>query len=145
MRSAGVIFGFLLLSATVAAQQYVISTYAGGGPPPTPVAALKMAIAPGGMTADPYGNLYFISSNCVFKLDTNGIVTRIAGNSRTGYSPDGAPALTAEFFLASGLAIDPAGNLYIADVGNYRVRKVSPAGIVTTVAGNGRQGYAGDG
>jgi uncharacterized protein (TIGR03437 family) len=133
------------MAATVGAQQFVISTYAGGGPPPTPVAALEMAIAPVGMTADPSGNLYFISSNCVFKLDTNGIVTRIAGNARTGYSPDGAPALTAEFFAASGLAIDAGGNLYIADLGNYRVRKVSPAGIITTVAGNGRQGYDGDG
>ena len=77
----------ILGSPTVApAQQFVISTYAGGGPTPTPIAALQMAIDPQGMAGDSSGNLYFISSNCIFKLGQNGIVTRVAGNSRTGYS-----------------------------------------------------------
>jgi sugar lactone lactonase YvrE len=133
------------LSAIAAGQQYVISTFAGGGPPPTPTSAVKMAIAPQGMAADASGNLFFISLNCVFRLDQNGIVTRVAGNSRTGYSGDGGPALSAMFNTASGLAVDAAGNVYVADLLNRRLRKVSPAGIVTTVAGTGVFGYSGDG
>jgi len=134
-----------LVNSLAAAQGYVISTFAGGAPPLTPVAAVQMAIAPQGMVADSSGNLYFISSNCVFKRDQNGVVTRVAGNSRQGYSADGGPALAAEFRFASGLAVDAAGDLFVADSGNYRVRMISPAGIVTTVAGNGSLGFSGDG
>jgi uncharacterized protein (TIGR03437 family) len=134
-----------LVNSLAAAQGYLISTFAGGAPPPTPIAALQMTIYPQGIAADSSGNLYFISSNCVFKLDKSGIVTRVAGNSRQGYSGDGGPALVAEFQFASGLAADAAGNLYVADTGNYRVRKISTAGIVSTVAGSGVQGFSGDG
>ena len=140
-----ILISFALLTSIAAGQQYVISTYAGGGPPPTPIAAAKMAIAPLGMAVDTSGNLFFISSNCVFKLDQNGIITRVAGNSRTGYAGDGGPALSAQFSAASGVAVDAAGNVYVADSGNYRVRKVSPSGIITTFAGNGVQGFSGDG
>ncbi|MGD1096719.1 MAG: hypothetical protein ABSB35_32580 [Bryobacteraceae bacterium] len=104
-----------------------------------------MAVAPQGMAVDASGNLFFVSLNCVFKLDQNGIVTRVAGNSRTGYSGDGGPALSAMFNTPSGLAVDAGGNIYVADLINRRIRKVSPAGIVTTFAGTGVFGYSGDG
>ena len=55
----------------------------------------------------------------------------------TGYSGDNGPATSAELYYPYGVALDASGNLYIADVGNNRIRKVSPSGIITTVAGNG--------
>jgi len=109
------------------------------------------------VTTDPAGNVYFISSNRVFKVDTQGVLTRIAGKVQPGYSGDGGPAIDAQLFtddlvnespaigFPSGLALDSKGNLYISDGGNARVRKVSPDGIITTVVGNGTRGYSGDG
>ena len=80
-----------LLASGVAlwAQQYVISTIAGGAPPPTPVAALNASFGLAwGVAAGPDGNLYVSGDNCVFKVDLNGILTRVAGTSRLGYSGD---------------------------------------------------------
>src|SRR6195256_4787294 len=143
-----------LSTATLASaqgQQYVISTYAGGVPPPTPAPGLNMAIGRvQSVVADAAGNTYFISLNCVFKLDQNGVVTRIAGNARAGYSGDGGLATSAQLRLEStplgwylnppGLTVDNTGNVYVADNGNYRIRKISPDGSITTVAGNGTPG-----
>jgi len=147
MRSARVVFGFLLWSATVAAQQYVISTYAGGAPPATPAPAVDVSIgSASGIATDATGNVYFASSdlNSVFKLDRSGVLTRVAGNSRPGYSGDGGPATSARlqlgtgfFFIPAGVAVDNAGALFIADTGNDRIRRISPSGIITTVAGGG--------
>ena len=142
-------FGLGLLLLTVPAvwpQQYVISTVAGGAPPPTPIAAVNASIAgPGGVATDLAGNVYFTSLNCVFKLDPNGVLTRVAGNSRAGYSGDGGPATSAQLTDPSGVALDASGNLYIADASNNRVRKVSAAGVITTVAGSDSFGFSGDG
>jgi uncharacterized protein (TIGR03437 family) len=69
----------------------------------------------------------------------------VAGNGTFGYSGDGGPAVSAQLATPYGVAVDSSGNLFIADAGNYRVRKVSPSGIITTVAGNGVFGYSGDG
>jgi hypothetical protein len=134
------------LSFTAPAHQYVISTVAGGAPPATPVRGLDMAVNLKGLTADASGNAYFTTTlHCVFKLDTNGIVTRIAGNARPGYSGDGGPAVNAQLNSPRDLAVDGAGNVFIADAGNNRVRKVLPNGIIVTVAGNGIQGFSGEG
>src|SRR5438034_323964 len=140
--------GVLLASGTAAwAQQYLISTFAGGAPPPTPIAAVNAPIGRASAVAtDATGNVYFISDNCVFKLEQqNGVLTRVAGNSRVGYSGDGASAINARLSDPRGVAVDGAGNLFIADSGNYRIRKVSFDGIISTVAGNGSQGFSGDG
>jgi NHL repeat len=146
MRQASTAFAAIVFLNNLApAQQYVISTLAGGGPPPTPASTTSMGIPPQGMATDASGKLFFISSNCIFRLDAKGIVTRLAGNSRSGYLGDGGPALAAEFSNPSGVAVDGASNVYIADSGNQRVRKVSATGIVTTVAGTGIAGYSGDG
>jgi hypothetical protein len=101
----------LLLAATAFAQQYVISTVAGGAPPATPAAALSASIGtPNGVATDSAGSVYFTSLNCVFKLDPNGVLTRVAGNSRNGYSGDGGPAVSAQLSNRSsnpyGLATD---------------------------------------
>src|SRR5438094_138552 len=140
--------GLLLASGTAAwAQQYVISTIAGGPPAPTPIAAVD---ASDGHTyavaTDAAGNVYFISDNCVFKLEQqNGVLTPVAGNSRVGYAGDGGPAINAQLSDPRGVAVDGAGNLFIADSGNYRIRKVSASGTITTVAGNGCYRFSGDG
>lgn len=74
-----------------------------------------------------------------------GIITTVAGNGVAGYSGDGGPAREAQIQDAYGLALDASGNLYIADWQNNRVRKVTPAGIITTFAGTGEPGSSGDG
>jgi hypothetical protein len=79
----------VLLSSVAAAQKYVISTYAGGAPPPTPALGVDAPFGSAlGVAADAAGNVYFPSLYCVFKLDRNGVLTRVAGNSRAGYSGD---------------------------------------------------------
>ena len=155
---------FLLLGASILAQgqEYVISTFAGGAPPGTPVLGVNMPLGlVQNVAADAKGNTYFVASHCVFKLDHSGVVTRIAGNARAGYSGDGGPATSAELQLQSivvsiglfvggdalppAVATDNVGNVYVADNGNYRVRRITPNGIITTVAGNGTPGFSGDG
>jgi len=137
---------FLFLSGVAAAQQYIISTVAGGAPLPTPATATTAAInQPFSVATDTTGNVYFGASYCIFKLDTSGVLTRVAGNGRPGYSGDGGPATSAQlsFSLLAGLAVDGQGNIFIAD--NSRVRRVSPSGTITTVASNGIPGASGDG
>ena len=153
MRLARASIVFLVLAAAVLAQsqEYVISTIAGGAPPPTPVPGVNMSLGsfPFALTlaADAMGNTYFVDFDCVFKLDQNGEVTRIAGNGRQGYSGDGGPAASAHLRIASapGIAVDQNGNVYVADTGNYRVRQISASGTITTIAGNGTAGFSGDG
>ena len=127
------------------AQSYVISTVAGGSPAPATAAATSAAIGlPGRVHVDSAGNVYFTALNSVFKM-TSGVLTRIAGNGRRGYSGDGGPATAAQLNAPQGIAFDAAGDLYIADTQNQVVRMVSAAtGIITTVAGNGTPGLDGD-
>jgi uncharacterized protein (TIGR03437 family) len=158
MGSIRTTFAAVALSATIAAaQQYVISTYAGGAPPLAAAApATSVSIgAPISVAADEKGNVYFASPdlNAVFKLDPGGALTRAAGSSKRGYSGDGGRATEAQMNLwfgnasapSAGLAVDRAGNLFIADTSNHCVRRVSPNGIITTVAGTGVPGFSGDG
>src|SRR5688572_29978626 len=131
------IFGVLFLSITAAAQQqYVISTYAGGvSLGLTPAVALNVAIgSPEGIATDMADNVYFTGLNCVFKIDRNGVLMRVAGSGLPGYSGDGGRAVSAQLNSPKALAVDSRNNLYIADSSNYRVRKVDPNGIITTVA-----------
>jgi len=98
----------ILATGCLYAQQYVISTYAGGVPLPTLAPALSAPIGgPQGVAVDAAGNAYFTSSNAIFKLDQSGVLTRVAGNSRYGYSGDGGPATSAQlavscFYLTCG-------------------------------------------
>jgi YD repeat-containing protein len=81
----------------------------------------------------------------VRRLNLDGTITTVAGATFVGFSGDGGPALRADFRDPAGLAVAPDGTIYIADQGNHRIRRVSPDGIVSTIAGNGTQGYKGDG
>jgi sugar lactone lactonase YvrE len=102
---------------------------------------------PWGMAFDGSGNMFVADfGNCrIREIGANGIVTTVAGNGTTNYSGDGGPATNAGLSHPYAVAVDWLGNLYIADGGNYRVRKVSSTGTITTVAGDGKQGFAGDG
>jgi RHS repeat-associated protein len=106
--------------------------------------------SPRDVTIDAFGNLYIAEFGTlrIRKVDTNGVITTVAGNGYPGLSGDGGPATQATFWHPVGIATDNAGNLYIADESNARVRKVDVSGIITTVAGSGPQGsggYSGDG
>jgi uncharacterized repeat protein (TIGR01451 family) len=79
------------------------------------------------------------------KVDTSGVITTVAGTGGCCYGGDGGPATIAQLYYPTGVALDAAGNLYIADSNNHRIRQVSPAGIINTVAGSGSSGYSGDG
>ena len=83
--------------------------------------------------------------DAVRKIDANGIVTTVAGTGVRGYSGDGGPATSAKLNRPIDVTVDQAGNLYITDEDNMRIRKVDAKGIITTVAGNGSSGCTGDG
>ncbi len=117
--------------------------YAGDGGP-----ALNASIGqPYKLAYDASGNLYFAQvGHCVVrKIDSSGIISTVAGNGNCGFSGDNGPAVSARLNFPRGVAFDNAGNLYISDTVNYRVRKVTPAGVITTFAGNGSPSSSGDG
>lgn len=99
------------------------------------------------VAVDPSGNCFFAdSSNMrIRKVDTNGFISTVAGNGSFGFSGDGGPATNAALLGPSSVALDSVGNFYIADTSNRRIRKVNSNGIINTVAGNGGNGYSGDG
>ncbi len=84
-------------------------------------------------------------NNRIRLIDSNGIVTTIAGNGSGGYSGDGGPATDAAIYNITGIFADDFGNILIADKSNNRVRKVNPTGLISTVAGTGLPGGSGDG
>ena len=102
---------------------------------------------PRDLAIDAIGNLYIADTgnNRVRKVTLDGVIWTAAGNGTFGFSGDGGPAAAALFDSPLGIAMDAAGNLYIADAGNNRVRKVTPGRVVSTVAGNGISGFSGDG
>jgi sugar lactone lactonase YvrE len=103
--------------------------------------------SPAGVAVDTAGNLYIAdySNSRIRKVTSGGTITTFAGTGAAGYSGDNGAATSANLNEPNGVALDTGGNLYIADVYNHRIRKVSTGGIITTVAGNGTQGYSGDG
>jgi uncharacterized protein (TIGR03437 family) len=119
-----------------------IRGYSGDGGPATS-ASLQF---PHGIAVDGNGNVYIGDGNQVLrKVDTSGIITTIAGTNVYGYSGDGGLATKAQVSLATGIVIDPAGNIIFADSDNNAIRKITPLGIISTIAGTGTAGHTGDG
>ena len=126
----------------------IITTVAGGGPDypgdggPATNASLDW---PSGVAVDASGNLFIADSysNVIRKVDTNGIITTVAGGGNDGLG-DGGAATNASLYYPNGVAVDASGNLFIADTGNNVIRKVDTNGFITTVAGGGPD-YPGDG
>jgi len=100
---------------------------------------------PGGGAVDGRGNFYFTEGNRVRKVTPGGTITTVAGTGVRGFSGDGGRATSARLDGPEGVAVDRLGAVYISDYGNGRVRKVSPGGTITTIAGTGRVGFSGDG
>lgn len=99
------------------------------------------------VTVDSAGNVFAGDSgnNLVVKISNTGVVTVVAGNGIRGFSGDGGLATSASLSIPSAVTVDAGGNLYIAERGNDRVRKVTPDGMIASVAGNGQRGFSGDG
>lgn len=112
----------------------------------TPAGALR-AVAPQSrdLTIGRAGDLYFTSGTTLQKLAPSGSASIAAGGGAYGFGGDGGAADLARFYRPTGVAYDSAGNLYIADSRNHRVRQISPSGTVTTIAGTGQADYLGDG
>jgi sugar lactone lactonase YvrE len=122
-----------------------IATLAGGGAN-SAVATRAVIVEPSCVAVDKFGNTFVASRvmNQVFKADSAGNFTVVAGNGTGGFGGDGGPATSASLSYPLGVAVDSAGNLYIADEANQRIRRVDTSGTITTVAGNGTGGYNGD-
>jgi sugar lactone lactonase YvrE len=127
----------------------VISTVVGGengfggdgGP-----ASKALINRPMGVAIDANNNLYFVDllNRRVRRITPSGTITTVAGNGQAVVAGDGGPATAASFESAWDLAIDKSGNLFVSETSSRRVRKITPAGIITTYAGTGEQGYEGD-
>jgi trimeric autotransporter adhesin len=141
----------VLLAAVFAPQfsygQFSITTVAGGGPNNLPATHASLGYT-GGVALDGAGNTYIADSysSQIFKIDSSGNVTVLAGNGFMGYSGDGGPATSASLNRPEAVAVDASGNVFIADTDNFVIREVvASSGKIQTVAGNGKEGYSGDG
>ena len=131
----------------------VISTFAGtgeegfsgeGGPA---VQAQLSYPAPAGVAVDATGNVYVadVGNHRVRRVDTAGVITTFAGTGEDGFSGDGGPAVQAQLSYPAGVAVDGAGNVYVAGYESSRVRRIDTAGVISTFAGTGEDGFSGDG
>ncbi|MEP6715058.1 MAG: IPT/TIG domain-containing protein [Terriglobia bacterium] len=145
--------GALLLCGLVNAQQYTVITVAGQGGSPGNSgdfgpASNAQFTNPIRVAVDNQGNLYITdySNQLIRRVDhTTGVVTTVAGSGTFGFSNDGMSGAGANIAAPHDVVADNAGNVYIADTLNARVRKLDAAGIISTIAGNGTRGYGGDG
>lgn len=127
-----------------------ITTYAGTGfagySGDGGLASAAQFNGPSGLALDASGNLFVADTNnsAIRKIAPNGAISTVAGNGPAGYNGDGIPAVAASLNVPQGVAVDPAGNLYIADTDNQRIRQVAPNGTISTFAGTGLATYSGD-
>jgi sugar lactone lactonase YvrE len=138
----------LLAGIQAASQEFptVITTVAGGIPRSGP--ALQLPLSPNGITLDAVGNLFIAdaTNGVIRKIDSSGIMSIVAGNRVAAFGGDGGPAINASFFAPSAVAVDSAGNIFVADRGNNQIRRIDHATQqVTTVAGTSLCAFDGDG
>jgi sugar lactone lactonase YvrE len=102
---------------------------------------------PTAIAFDGAGNLYIADrdNHAIRRVDPSGTITTVAGSGERGFAGDDGLAIDAELSRPQGVAVDVAGNIYISDSDNHRIRKVDPSGVITTIAGTGEPGYSGDG
>jgi uncharacterized protein (TIGR03437 family) len=133
----------LVLSHLLGGQSYTIQTIAGTGWNIPGTLANLSSIQ--GVAVDGGGNVFLALSDysAVVRLDSTGQLSLVAGNGTSGFSGDGGPATLAQLGSPTGVAVDGAGNVYVADTLNDRIRMVSN-GKITTIAGNGTYGFSGD-
>jgi DNA-binding CsgD family transcriptional regulator/sugar lactone lactonase YvrE len=108
-------------------------------------ASASALVRPLALAVGPAGEIYIAEGNRIREVKKDGLIETFAGTGTPGSGGDGGPAAQGQLNMPQGLAVDSAGNVYIADTLNHRVRRVSADGTITTVAGTGEAGYAGDG
>lgn len=103
--------------------------------------------APRTVAVDGEGRIFVTDTynHRILMVHPSGVTTVVAGTGRAGYGGDGGPAVEARLKRPHGIAVDDAGNVYVADSPNHRIRRIDPAGIISTVAGTGKEGFSGDG
>ena len=154
----GVVAGLALLAALAVANNWLpapakagvaTTTVAGSGESAFSrdggQASAATLVRPVALAIGPAGEVYIAEGNRIREVKKDGRITTFAGTGAAGSAGDGAPAAQAQLNTPQGLAVDSAGNVYIADTLNNRVRRVDSDGTITTVAGTGAAGYAGDG
>ena len=133
------VFLFAVLAATLRAQTNEVAS--------TPAGSVAI-LHPLGMTYDSQANLFFAESgnHVIRRLDPAGNLSTVAGTGTQGFSGDGGPAIKAQLDAPSAVVLDSAGNLFIADTHNHRIRRIDAATyVITTIAGTGIAGFSGDG
>ena len=139
MRRLSVLVRLSALFSFSLTAQLIINTYA-GGPPPSGVALQLPLPNPDAIATNNAGNTYIAVAtlSTIYKLDSAGNLTRIAGNGTPGFSGDNEPAIGAQLFRPGGIAIDGSENIYISDGGNNRIRMIAAnTDVITTIGGNG--------
>src|SRR5439155_1305389 len=118
------------------------SAFAGDGGP----ASAAHLNGPRGVAVAADGDVFIADSdnNRIRRVTPSGVISTVAGTGDAGFSGDGGPALAAHLSRPFGVAVDPSGTLFIADTDNNRIRKVSPDGVISTIAGTGVAAFSGD-
>ena len=147
--ATGIVAGIaLLVTLPATGAPGIITTIAGTGAPgyccDGMLATSAWLSVPRGMALDSAGNLFFGDSMRIRKVSTDGIIGTVAGSGQGGFAGDNGPATSALLNDPRDVAVDSAGNIFIADTSNHRIRKVTSSGIIGTVAGGGI-GFSGDG
>jgi streptogramin lyase len=138
---------FLLLSTTLflqdASAQFYITTVAGSSnttPGDNLPAICSYLPLPTGVCVDQTGNLYITSTNSIRRVDAaTNIITTFAGSTSYGYSGDGGPATSALMMFPFDICMDPSGNIYVTEYSGERIRKITTAGIISTIACTGTE------